>query len=75
MAKIKPLHGKYYGTEIELDTGQTITIWCPDYNDFKPSIRELNSGWTEDMGMDHQEDVHSYELAKIVCQALTDKGY
>jgi hypothetical protein len=42
MAKILPLDGKYYGTDIELSDGKIINIWVTDDKDWNtPSHRQL----------------------------------
>src|SRR5690606_30597007 len=50
-AILKPLTGKYYGTEIQIDFqdgGNTETIKLWDTGDFTPSVRELELwGYTE----------------------------
>lgn len=75
MAKILDLDGKYYGTVIELDDKfqNEITIWIEGDN--KVSQRELDKGWTKDIGLDHTETDYSYQIAKIIEKALTDAGY
>jgi hypothetical protein len=51
-AILKPLEGKYYGTEIEIDFGdgrekETLKLW--NDGDYEPSIRELERyGYTQE---------------------------
>lgn len=51
-AILKPLHGKYYGTEIQInfeDGGETETFKLWDSGDYTPSVRELESmGYTQE---------------------------
>lgn len=50
-AILKPLNGKYYGTEIQInfeDGGDTETFKLWDSGDYEPSVRELESmGYTQ----------------------------
>jgi hypothetical protein len=66
--KIKPLSGKYYGTEIEGDNGDSICIWTPFSTPV--STRELEGGWDEEYGIDHCESQKDYEYALVICEAL-----
>jgi hypothetical protein len=79
-AHIKPLHGKYYGTEIVYqlpgeDVG-SLQVW--DRGDGTPSQRQLEDwGMTlqeardDDMMCDsHYETTLSYRIAEIVRDAL-----
>jgi hypothetical protein len=78
-AKILPLDGKYYGTEIKVETHDDsfdITVWW--MGDFTPSDRELKQcgmsldEWHEnDMGCDsHFESSDGLEVAEIITKAL-----
>lgn len=66
--KIKPLSGKYYGTEIENDNGDRICIWTSFSTHV--SVRELEKGWDEDCGYDHYESQKDYEYALVICDVL-----
>lgn len=82
MARILPLDDVYYGTKVEFEAGDTmngphiIEVWADDHF-AKPfaSEREIAKGWTPERGHDHVESVLSYEIANIICEALTKAGY
>jgi hypothetical protein len=76
MATILPLYGKYYGTKVEMNSGDIIEVWLsllPKYNE--ASIREKELGWTREDGFDHVETQETYDVAKIICDVLTEKGF
>jgi hypothetical protein len=82
MATILPLDKKYYGTEVEFTSKTTgekfiVKVWAVDYNR-NPFVseREIEKGYNpeEDCGP-HIEDVQSFEIAKVICEALTKEGY
>lgn len=81
MARIRPLNGEYRGTIVEFEDDQNgnqqITVWTPNHFAMPfVSERELARGWpTEIHGHDHVEDVQSYKIAQIICEALTQAGY
>jgi hypothetical protein len=81
MAQILPLDGKYYGTKIQIsvDNGSgsdEMVVWTPDhFAEPFASEREIANGWNPADGHDHVEDVQSYKIAQIICEALTEKGY
>jgi hypothetical protein len=56
---LKPLSGKYYGTEIIIDfedgqNDEIIKLWCSD--DFIPSIRQLEKwGYTQEQWDNNEE--------------------
>ena len=57
-AKLKPLNGKYYGTEIEIEfedgsDNEVIKFWNTD--GFEPSIRELESNGITQKQWDNNE--------------------
>ena len=64
---IKPLNGKYYGTEIT-DGDNVIEVWT-GYTG-KVSEREIEEGWTDDYGFDHVESDRDYKIACVICDAL-----
>ena len=67
--RIRPLRGKYYGTEIEVGDG-LITVWTPNhYASPFASEREIAQGWEPEHGHDHVEDVQSYANAQLVAAA------
>lgn len=68
MWTIKPLVGKYYGTEVT-NGERTIRIWTGYCGE--ASIREINNGWSaEDRGFDHVESATDYKYALAVVIAL-----
>lgn len=68
MWTIKPLVGKYYGTEIT-NGDRTIKIWTGYCGE--ASIREINNGWIgEEHGFDHVESATDYEYALAIVEAL-----
>lgn len=76
MAKVLPPKGKYYGTQIELLSGDTIEVWLSLKSaGYDASIREKANGWEPDDGFDHVETQESYEVASIIADTLTEKGY
>lgn len=70
---IKPLLGKYYGTEICFDGEVVFKIWKPNYF-AKPfaSSREIELGWLPEDGCDHTEDQQSYMLAQVIVDLLNN---
>lgn len=66
---IRPLSGKYYGTEIDVGENR-ITVWTPNHR-AKPfaSVREIENGWMPEDGQDHVEDVESYSNALLISAA------
>jgi len=71
-AKLRPLKGKYYGTEIEIDfedgsDKEIIKFWNTD--GFEPSIRELQKDITDS----HFENKLTYERAIRVVSAINFK--
>jgi len=66
---IRPLSGKYYGTEIRVGEN-LITVWTPNYR-AEPfaSVREIENGWGPEDGYDHVEDVESYGNALLIAAA------
>jgi len=77
MAKLLPLKGKYYGTEVLLDSGATITIWTGlvGYTDYKASTREIACGWEPMDGFDHVETQRDLDIAQAIVDVLNTKGY
>lgn len=82
-AKLRPLNGKYYGTEIEIDfqdgsDKEVIKFWNTD--GFEPSIREISDCDDEEsikeiMCDSHFESKLTYERACKVIDAInTYKG-
>lgn len=69
-AEIKPLHGKYYGTEIKLENGERIVVWLR--GDGKPSRRELEGiTYEEAVEDDYFCDSHyETEFCLSVCEAI-----
>jgi hypothetical protein len=81
-AKILPLEGKYYGTNINIETpeGETkIQIWF--MGSWEPSKRQLEydsvplMGWREELFYcdSHYETKDCYDLAKTICESLNGK--
>jgi hypothetical protein len=68
---IKPLNGKYYGTEIT-DGDNVIEVWT-GYTG-KVSEREIEEGWTDDYGFDHVESDRDYRFACIIRDALNKEN-
>lgn len=77
-AALRPLHGKYYGTRIELTSNEEsvefandITIWV---SGGKPSQRQLvqweKEGRSFDVYDEHYESAHSFDLAMTIIAAL-----
>jgi len=80
-AWIKPLHGKYYGTEvvIEIDGNRTVVeVW--EMGDYRPSTRQLEDwGVTEEqaraddyMCNTHYETALGYKIAQRIAQAFNE---
>lgn len=85
-AKLLPLKGKYYGTEliIEYDNGKEyyIKLWGGDVTDednYKPSEREVENArqWAEEgddileyIDCSHMESVTTYRIAKKIMEAI-----
>ncbi len=72
--KVRPLIGKYYGTEVEIGEWHNgvhavyglVNVWT---GGSKPSIREISGGWTEDCGMDHVETEEDFANARLIAAA------
>lgn len=76
MAKLLPLQGKYYGTKIELKSGALIEVWVGNQNgNYKASPREIETGWTSDIGFDHVETGDDYNIAVAIVKTLDEMGY
>lgn len=82
MAQILPLDKKYYGTEVEFTSKTTgekfvVKVWAVDHNRVPfVSEREIANGYDPDENFGpHIEDAQSYEIAKVICDALTKEGY
>lgn len=76
MAKLLPLKGKYYGTKIELKSGDIIEVWVGHQKkNYKPSPREIENGWTSDIGFDHVETEDDYNIAVAIIKTLDEMGY
>ena len=76
MAVIKPLKGKYYGTVVELNNGESFDIWLsPNPDNYKASEREIAQGWERCDGFDHVETDDTFKVAQICADALTEAGY
>ena len=82
-AKLRPLRGKYYGTEIEItdDNGFEYEINLWNCGNFRPSPRELASWgdfgtsekyWKENDGAcdGHFESLSSYNVAKRIIMLI-----
>ena len=73
-AIIRPLKGKYYGTVVEGDfMGQyfEVVVWL---SGDEQSIREdITDEEIMETGENHYENVESFELAKLICDAI-NKG-
>lgn len=67
MWTIKPLVGKYYGTEVT-NGERTIKIWTGYCNE--PSVREISDGWEKGHGLDHVESATDYKYACAIVEAL-----
>jgi len=75
MANILPLKGKYYGTEVALETGEIITVWVGPNKNYIASERERINGWGPGDGFDHVESARDYKISQIICEALTKAGF
>ncbi len=87
-AELKPLGRKYYGTIIELEhkSGKTsqICVWIDDYSYVRePSEREikatgfktLKEALADGCEFDtHSESEVGYEVAKIIVDAINERG-
>lgn len=87
-AKILPLKGKYYGTEIIIehdgDKEYYIKLWGGDDRDeynYKPSEREVACAreYAEDdedvfeyIDFSHMESVTTYRIAKLIVDAINN---
>lgn len=82
-AEIIPLGGKYYGTDIRLETDDGreayITVWVNKVSDYKPSERELE-GWDEERDGpyeicdDHYETKTGFEISKCIVEAINKRS-
>jgi hypothetical protein len=71
---LKDLEGKFYATEIEVKhprCKQPFIITIAGAGSKKPSIRELERGWTPDKGMDHVESELHLDLALLTIAGIT----
>ena len=66
--EVLPLDGKYYGTVLRIGM-HTFSVWAINYEDFKPSSRELARGWEPEDGTDHVEDERTYHTALLLAAA------
>lgn len=71
---LKPLEGKYYSTDIESEDGLIQVHGFITDDPYRSSDRELEEGWTEDMGYDHVELQSTYETALKIVKALNDSN-
>ena len=67
-----PLSGKYYTTEVIVETDNGSVFIEISSGNYKPSQREIDKGWEPDDGMDHVESEYSYEIAKKIVKALKE---
>ena len=69
-AELLPLSGKFYGSEIKLDTDEIIKIWCSG-KDYTPSIREINMNGEEWEPEDsHYETEYNYQIALACVEGI-----
>lgn len=62
---IKPLIGKYYGTQVT--NGEfTIEVWTG----YTGRVSEREEGWTKDYGFDHVESDRDYKIACAIVEKL-----
>ena len=65
------LDSKHYSTRIDLsfEDFESCGVEVFGYSS-KPSVRELESGWEPEWGMDHVETEVVFEVAKVIEEAL-----
>ena len=73
--ELKPLRCKYYNTYIVVHMtdaeGYPTEVFIELYGgNYKPSEREMSSGWEPDHGMDHVESEYTYMITKKIMEAL-----
>ena len=71
-ARILPLKGKYYGTQVELSDGTIRTFWY--MGNWKPSKRQLGNmsaeEWKKEPVDTHFESEQCYAIAIAICKAF-----